>query len=58
MTKIFFVQFETLDVSALFELQHVISNNVAMVKSKNSNQTSHKCSLIRALACHINDLWN
>ena len=36
----------------------VIFNNVALVTSKGPDQTAHKCSLIRVIACHISHSWN
>ena len=35
-------------VQTLFEPHYVISNNAALAKSEFSDQTAHKCSLIRA----------
>ena len=35
----------------------MIYNKVALVTSKGSDQTAHKCSLIRVFVCHISHLW-
>ena len=38
------------------ELVHEISNNVVCETGKASDQSAHKCSLIRAFASHLNIL--
>ena len=38
------------------ELRHEICNNVVCVNGKDSNQTAHRCCLIRAFASGLNIL--
>ena len=44
------------DILHDIEPQHEISNNVACVTNKGSDQPAHKGSLIRAFASHLNIL--